>query len=188
MTVTGGLPTLGQLLGPMLDVGRGGRVHARGSGNEAGHAFDEEYWQWGGGSRLSTEGRSITSGPVATVARSRHRAAESWPGPKPWLGWTDRLLEPRHLYVWGRRGEDWRIDDVGGWSPAVEGAVEVRVLHVEDGRAGVLHVVPDLGRVLLLDLPGSLTWAIDEIDDNPDVGSWPLRRWFGDVVPQRDAW
>lgn len=192
MTVTGGPasapPTLGLLLGPMLCGDRGGRVYAKGSGVEAGHEFAEEYWQWGEGSRLSTQGRSITSGPVATVVRSRHQPVESKPGPMAWLGWTDRLLEPRHLYIWGRRGEDWRIDDVVGWSPEVESAVEVRVLHVEDGQAGALHVIPDLGRVMLIELPGSLTWAIDEISDNPDVATWPLQRWFKDVVPERDTW
>lgn len=106
----------------------------------------------------------------------------------PWLGWTDRLLEPRHLYVWGRRGEDWRIGDVAGWSPTVEGAVEVSVLHVEDGPAGALHVIPDLGRVMLIELPGILTWRIDEIKDNPDVPAGTLRRWFKDVLPEREAW
>jgi hypothetical protein len=182
------LPSLGLLLGPMLSADGGGRVHAKGSGTEAGHEHAEEYWRWGGGSRLSTEGRVVTSGPVATVARSRRRSVESKPGPMAWLGWTDRLLEPRNLYVWGRRGEDWRIDDVAGWSPVVKGAVEVRVLHLEDGRAGALHVIPDLGRVMRIELPGFLTWAIDEINDNPDVASWPLRRWFEDVIPERDTW
>lgn len=185
---TNDLPTLGQLLGPMLGADGGGRLYARGSGVEDGHQFAEEYWRWGGGSRLSTGGRSVTTGPLATVYRSRHRAAESLPGPTPWLGWTDRLLTPRHLYVWGRPSEDWRIDDVAGWSPAVEDAVEVRVLHVEDGRKGALHVIPAVGWVMLIELPGFLTWAIDEINSNPDVASWPLRRWFKDVVPERDAW
>ena len=188
MPLAGGPPSLGLLLGPMLGHDRGGRLYAKGSGIEAGHQFSEEYWRWGGGSRLSTGGRVVTTGPVATILRSRHHAAERRLGPMPWLGWTDRLLEPRHLYVWGRTGEDWRIDDVAGWSPAVKGAVEVRVLHVEDGRAGALHVVPDRGRVMLIELPGSLTWAIDELNDNPDVSSWPLRRWFEEVVPRREAW
>ncbi|GAB4082136.1 hypothetical protein GCU67_19415 [Modestobacter muralis] len=184
----GQLPTLGLLLGPMLGDGGGGRVHAKGSGREAGSEFAEEYWRWGGGSRLSTGGRSMTSGPVATVLRPRRGPVESMPGPTPWLGWTDRLLAPRHLHVWGRRGEDWRIDDVARWSPVVEGAVEVRVVHVEDGRVGALHVLPDRGWVMSIELPGSLTWAIDEIDDDPDVARWPLRRWFEDVVPARDSW
>lgn len=181
-------PTLGLLLGPMLGHSRGGRLHAKGSGSDAGHQFAEEYWRWGGASRLSTQGRSVTTGPVATVARSRHHPAEIVPGPKPWLGWTDRLLEPRHLYVWGRNGENWRIDDVVGWSPTVEGAVEVRVRHTEDDRCGALHVIPDLGWVILFELPGYITWTIDEIDTNPDVASWPLRRWFKDVLPPREAW
>jgi len=178
-------PSLGLLLGPMLSGDRGGRLYAKGSGVEAGHQFAEEYWRWGGASRLATQGRSVTTGPGGTTVRSPHRAAELGPLQKPWLGWTDRLLEPRHLYVWGRGGEDWRIDDVAGWSPAVEGAVEVTVRHVEDGRVGALHLIPDLGRVMRIELPGFLSWAIDEINSNPDVDSWPLRRWFKDVVPER---
>ncbi|MFQ1004376.1 hypothetical protein [Modestobacter sp. SSW1-42] len=172
----------------MLSSNGDGRLYAKGSGNEAGYEYAEEYWKWSAAARLSSQGQSITSGPIATVARSRRGPVESKHGPKAWLGWTDRLLQPRHLYVWGRRGEDWRIDDVVRWSPEVEGAVEVRVLHVEDARAGALHVIPDLGRVMLIELPMFLTWSIDEIDDNPDVGAWPLQRWFKDVMPERDTW
>jgi hypothetical protein len=55
------------------------------------------------------------------------------------------------------------------WSPEIDGAVEVRVVHVEDGRVGAPHVIPDLGRVMSTELPESLTWTIDEMNDEPDT-------------------
>ncbi len=77
-------------------------VHASGAGVEAGVHGSEEYWQWRGASRLATDGRVLTSGPEGTRVRMPHGYAGSTPRPSEWLGWTDRLLHPRHLYVWGR--------------------------------------------------------------------------------------
>lgn len=94
------------------------------------------------------------------------------------LGWTDRLLRPELLLVWGRSGEDWRLGDVDGWSPGLPGGVVLSLDHVEDERRGEAHVDPHTGRVHLLNLPGFLRWELTHVDDNPDVTSWPAGRWF----------
>jgi hypothetical protein len=158
------------------------RVYAKGSGEEAGTPSTEEYWKWGNATRLAKDGRTIVSGPVATKVRGRGRASELRPGPLDWLGWTDRLLHPHQLYIWGRPGEDWRLGDIEGWSPDVNDAVVLTLESVEDRRVGVANVDPHSGRVLQLELPGHLSWRLDQVDENPDVAAWPIRRWFTDCV------
>ncbi|WP_185995432.1 hypothetical protein [Nocardioides campestrisoli] len=176
------LPDLGSLIGPMLSASDD-VVHASGAGVEAGVHWPEEYWRWRGASRLAADGRVVTSGPEGTRVRMPNGYADSTPRPSDWLGWTDRLLHPRHLYLWGRTGEDWRLGDVIGWSREVEDTVEVSVHHLTDGRVGAAHVHPASGRVMSLSLPGWVTWELTSVDDAPDVGAWPLRRWFEGVLP-----
>jgi len=178
----GPVPGFGLLIGAMLSAAEG-RVYALGSGKVAGDASVEEYWKWRRAARLSTGGRIVATGPVATRMTMEGRPSETKPGSVTWLGWTDRLLHPEHLYIWGRRGEDWRLREVEGWSTAVDGAVALSIEHVEDGRVGLAHVAPSSGRVLLLDLPGFLHWQLDVVNDAPDVAAWPARRWFRDCVP-----
>lgn len=123
-------------------------------------------------------------GPLLTRSRPRGGRTDSAPtGPKSWLGWTDRLLQPRHLYIWGRRGEDWRLTDRVTPSDEVEGAHRVELEAAGRGASGAAHVQPHTGVVLLLDLPGHVTWRLDEVDEDPDVSSWPMRRWFAGCVP-----
>ncbi len=154
------------------------RVHARGAGVEAGTPSSEEYWRHGRLARLVTDGSTVTTGPAGSRVAVRGRRVETGPPLRGWLGWTDRLLQPERLHVWGRPGEDWRLGEVVGWSPCAAGCVVVSLDHVEDGRRGEAHVDPHSGRVLLLDLPGVVRWQLTGVDDNPDVASWPQDRWF----------
>lgn len=174
------LPALGQLVSAMLGA-EVHRVHARGAGVEAGTSSSEEYWQHGALARLVTTGRTVTTGPAGSRVAVRGRRVETGPPLRGRLGWTDRLLRPELLGVWGRPGEDWRLGDVVDWSPDVPGCVLLSLEHVEDNRRGEAHVDPHTGRVLLLELPGSLRWQLTDVDDDPDVASWPEDRWFAGV-------
>lgn len=181
------LPRLGVLISAMLRADDD-RVHAQGSGEEAGQRCAEEYWMWDGAARLSAHYGTVTTGPRATVVQPRGRRGETAAVEKAWLGWTDRLLHPRHLYIWGRSGEDWRLGDVEGWSSEVDMAVALPLEPVEDARIGQAHVVSASGRVVLLDLPGHVCWHLDSVDNAPDVATWPRRRWFQECLPPDHAW
>ena len=137
-----------------------------------------------GAARMSWGRRSVTTGSLGTRVQGRDQPTEAGPLYKEWLGWTDRLLHPQHLCIWGRRGEDWRLGDVDGWSSEVEGAVALTLERIEGGHMGVAHVLPASGTVMLLHLPGHVTWQIDRLDDNPNVAKWPSRRWFSSCVPE----
>lgn len=165
---------------------RADRVHARGSGREARLDHNEELWRWGGCARLATNGRVTSSGPTGSRIEVAGRPTQESSVPiAGWLGWTDRLLMPVNLYIWGRPGEDWRLGDVAGRSTEVEGGVVLRLDHTIDARRGIAHVLPSSGWVVMLDLPGHIRWSIDAVDENPDVGSWPLHRWFGGCADER---
>lgn len=174
------LPALGQLVSAMLSA-EVHRVHAHGAGVEAGTPSSEEYWQHGALARLVTPGRTVTTGPAGSRVAVRGSRVETGPPLRDWLGWTDRLLRPELLAVWGRPGEDWRLGDVEARSRDVPGCVLLSLEHVEDNRRGEAHVDPHTGRVLLLELPGSLRWQLTEVDEDPDVASWPVGRWFAGV-------
>lgn len=180
------LPRLGLIVSAMLSA-RADRVHARGAGTESGVDSVEEYWRWGHLSRLRKDGHAVASGPAGSTVTVPRRPVETSPASLPWLGWTDRLLRPEQLLVWGRPGEDWRLGEVEGWSDARPGAVLLSLERVDDGRWGAAHVDPGTGRVLLLALPGTLRWELTDVDDDPDVSSSPVERWFaGCREPGRD--
>src|SRR4029453_10553159 len=96
------------------------RMHARGSGHEGGSPAAEEYWAWGPLSRLKSGSWTMATGPAGSTTTAAGGRSERGPGGRRWLGWTDRLLQPQHLYIWGRPGEDWRLGRVVGWSTVAE--------------------------------------------------------------------
>lgn len=132
---------LGEVIGRMLSADAV-FVHATGEGTISGEQRAEEYVSYRGSSaversdglvQISTRAgsKTISQGRVLYVGPPKNGGR---------LGITDGLLHPAKLYIWGRAGEDWRLDDVASTTNESSNELKITVVHCESGELGSITV------------------------------------------------
>jgi hypothetical protein len=167
----------GLLIGRMLGASELA-VHAVGRGVTSGQSCVERYWRSGDLHRLERQGDVVhVSRPEVSRTYVNGRLVDEGPKMAGALGWTDSLLHPAQLYVWGRPGEDWRLTTDVKVDGHREDCYLVRVAHQEErDLSGVLSVEFSTGRVKHLELMDE-TWELDVVTE--DTTEWDLDELFG---------
>lgn len=163
--------TLGELIGPMLGADEG-FIYARGSGSEDGEQREEVYARCGDSQALvRSDGVTHVTTDAGSQTFVNGRLVDEGSPQSFRLGHTDTLLHPRHMYVWGRNGEDWRLTE--DLKPLDDGTVEVVLQSTERQDSGLLVVDPASGRVQHASF-GGLRWTIDVVIDDPTEVPGPM--------------
>lgn len=164
------VPSIGVVIGWMLGA-KPISVYATSSGTDGGTPGHETLW-------IRDKYRYLAFADVRAVVCDQGRTREylrgaledDAPREADWLGWTDRLLTPRHLYIWGRPGEDWRLSGEVRLSEERPDAVTLPLVPTDGPRGkGSAVVHRETGTVLELKLGGRFEWRLDQWESNPHL-------------------